>query len=213
MFAKRNLVVKRAFKRSDTGVIGAATGAASQREPRPMNSFSALLAALALLTPMTTGERAGHAPREESRPAMSLQPLEPPFSVLPQVQNQVRIERRVIIRIAPSPPAAREQMLARLPRREMTTSFQEVELGTCIPIQAIGGVAPVQRNRLLLFMRDRRVLSAALDRACDAQAFYSGFYVERNEDGMLCVNRDMLQSRAGTSCEVSQLNRLVAVRD
>lgn len=213
MFAKRNLGVKRAFKRSDTGVIGAATEAASQREPRPMNSLSALLAALALLTPMTIGERAGHAPPEESRPAMSLQPSQPTFSVLPQTQYQVRIEQRVIIRIAPSPPAAREQMLARLPRREMSTSFQEVELGSCVPIQAIGGVAPVQQNRLLLFMRDRRVLSAALDRTCDAQAFYSGFYIERNDDGMLCVNRDMLKSRAGTSCEVAQLNRLVAVRD
>jgi len=178
-----------------------------------MNSLSVLLAAFVLLAPMTGGNRAGHAPREESRPAMSLQSPQPTFSVLPQTQQQVRIEQRVIIRIAPSPRATREEMLSRLPRREMDTSFAEVELGTCVPVQAIAGVAPVQPNRLLLFMRDRRVLSAALDRACDAQAFYSGFYVERNDDGMLCVNRDMLKSRAGTSCEVAQLNRLVAVRD
>lgn len=178
-----------------------------------MNSFTFLLAALALLAPMTASERAGHAPREESRPAMSLQPYQPPLSPLPQPQYQVRIEQRVVIRIAPSPRATREEMLSRLPRREMETSFQEVELGSCVPIEKITGVAPVQQNRLLLFMRDRRVLSAALDRACDAQAFYSGFYVERNDDGMLCVKRDMLKSRAGTSCEVAQLSRLVAVRD
>jgi hypothetical protein len=95
----------------------------------------------------------------------------------------------------------------------METSYQEVEQGSCVPIGSIAGVAPVQSNRLLLFMRDRQVLSAALDKACDAQAFYSGFYVERSEDGMLCKGRDMLQSRAGTSCEVAQFNRLVAIRD
>lgn len=183
-----------------------------------MNSFTALLASLALFLPVTAGEKAEHAPREESRPAMSLQPPQQTFSifdrsVVPQTQNQVRIEQRVIIRIAPSPPAAREKLLSRLPRREMETSFEEVEAGTCVPIQAIAGVAPVQPNRLLLFMRDRRVLSVALERACDAQAFYSGFYVERNKDGMLCAKRDVLQSRAGATCEVTQLSRLVAVRD
>jgi len=184
-----------------------------------MNSFSVLLAAFALLSPVAASdllpgsETARHAPREESRPAMSFQVPRAPMSIVPQPQYQVRIEQRVIIRIAPSPRATREEMLARLPKREMNTSFQEVELGSCVPIEKIAGVAPVQQNRLLLFMRDRRVLSAALDRACDAQAFYSGFYVERNDDGMLCVKRDTLKSRAGTSCEVSQLNRLVAVRD
>lgn len=184
-----------------------------------MNSFSVFLAAFALLSPMAGSDRGPasettrHAPRQESRPAMSFQPPQPPISIIPQSQHQVRIEQRVVIRIAPSPRATREEMLSRLPKREMDTSFQEVELGSCVPIERIAGVAPVQQNRLLLFMRDRRVLSVALDRACDAQAFYSGFYVERNDDGMLCVKRDMLKSRAGTSCEVAQLNRLVAVRD
>ena len=62
-------------------------------------------------------------------------------------------------------------------------------------------------------MRDRRVLSASLERACNAAEFYSGFYVERQPDGALCSRRDWLQSRAGASCQVTQLNRLVAVRD
>ena len=58
-------------------------------------------------------------------------------------------------------------------------------------------------------MHDRRVLSAALDRACTAADFYAGFYVERSEDGQLCSRRDLLQSRAGASCRVTRLNRLV----
>lgn len=183
-----------------------------------MNSFTALLASLAMVVPVTASEKAQHAPREEAVRPMSVQPAQQPFSVfgrsaLPETQNQVRIEQRVIIRIAPSPPAARERLLSRLPRREMETSFEEADSSTCVPIQSITGVAPAQSNRLLLFMRDRRVLSAALNRACDAQAFYSGFYVERNDDGMLCAKRDVLQSRAGSTCEVAQISRLVAVRD
>lgn len=163
-------------------------------------------------------EKAHHARSDKVVPRVSLDRSQTVFSIFersiqPQTQNQVRIEQRVIVRIAPSSPAARQESLARLPRREMETSFQEVETDKCVPIQAIAGVAPVQQNRLLLFMRDHRVLTAALDRTCDAQAFYSGFYVERSEDGMLCSGREMLQSRAGTSCEVSRFNRLVAIRD
>ena len=139
-----------------------------------MNSFPFLFAAFALLAPITAGDRAGHAPREESRPAMSLQQREAPFSPLPQTQYQVRIEQRVVIRIAPSPRATREEMLSRLPRRDMDTSYQEVELGSCVPLDKIAGVAPVQQNRLLLFMRDRRVLSAALGWPADSFAFEGG---------------------------------------
>ena len=83
-----------------------------------------------------------------------------------------------------------------------------------IAIANIAGVEPApEQNRLLLFMRDRRILSAALERACNARDYYSGFYIERSEDGQLCARRDLLQSRAGASCKVAQLNRLIAVRD
>jgi hypothetical protein len=187
-----------------------------------MTIFSALFVQLALLAPGN-----GEAQRAPERwhqfgvaeaPVVSLGRVREPFSILhtsilPQWQNQVRIEQRVTIRIAPSPRATREEILARLPRRPMETRYEEVATERCVPVQGIAGVAPVQQNRLLLFMRDRRVLSAALERACDAQAFYSGFYVERNDDGMLCTGRDKLQSRAGASCEVAQFNRLVAIRE
>jgi hypothetical protein len=189
-----------------------------------MNTFVALLASAVLLAPalvgaLQDGETASHSAPKAEAPRLGFQQQMPePFREFedgfrPQVQEQVRIERRVIVRIAPSPPSAREEMLARLPRREMPTRYQEEELDGCVPVESIAGSTPVQENRLLLFMRDRRILSAALERTCSAQAFYSGFYVERNEDGMLCSGRDRLQSRAGASCEVSRLNRLVAVRD
>ncbi|MXP40977.1 hypothetical protein GRI75_04875 [Altererythrobacter soli] len=189
-----------------------------------MNTFAVFLASATLLAPalfgaLKDGETAAHSVPKAETPSLGFQQQMPePFRKFedgfrPQVQEQVRIERRVIIRIAPSPPSAREEMLSRLPRREMAKRYQEEELDGCVPVESIAGSAPLPENRLLLFMRDRRVLSASLERACSAQAFYSGFYVERNGDGMLCSGRDRLQSRAGASCEVARLNRLVAVRD
>lgn len=161
-----------------------------------MNSVFAFLAPLVALLPVIAGERQSAVPEEETA-------------------RQVRIEERVIIRIAPSSPASSQRMLSLLPRRPAArTTFQEEKLDErCIPVAAIAGVRPAEQNRLLLFMRDRRILTAALERACSAEDFYSGFYVERQEDGQLCSRRDRLQSRSGASCRVAQLNRLVAVRD
>lgn len=158
-----------------------------------MNSVLAFLSPLMLLLPVIVGERPPAAPEEE-------------------VVQQVRIEERVIIRIAPSRPASGERM-ALVPAGDRA-SFREEKLDGCIPVTAIAGVQPAPaQNRLLLFMRDRRVLSAALERACRPEDFYAGFYVERSKDGQLCSHREKLQSRAGASCRVAQLNRLVVVRD
>ena len=186
-----------------------------------MNRLAAFLTPLALLLPVALSQAAAPAddaaraaPADEKSPLGFADAPVTPLRLLeearrPQVENQVRIEQRVIIRIAPSTPQRVEQSLAQLNRR--TNRFEEVRLGECIPINMIAAVAP-QENRLLLFMRDRRILSAALERSCNPEDFYSGFYIER-QDGQLCERRDRLQSRAGASCRVTRLNRLVAARD
>lgn len=138
----------------------------------------------------------------------------PPFRVLeearrPDTLGQVRIRQRVVIRISPSPPDARERMSALQPRAA-NQSYREVPHADCVNVEDIAGVQPTQDNRLLLFMRNRQVLAASLDRSCSARAFYSGFYVERSEDGRLCIARDQLQSRAGASCAVEELTQLVS---
>jgi hypothetical protein len=191
-----------------------------------MNSLFALLSPLALLLPAVAAElpgspavseEAAHAAPEREKPATGFDSVAAePFRVLrearrPPLQNQVRIEERVIIRIAPSTQRAREQTMARLARE--ASDFREVKTDDCVPIGSIAAVYPSEQNRLLLFMRDRRVLSASLERACNAQDFYSGFYVERSDDGQLCSRRDRLQSRAGANCRMTQINRLVAERD
>ena len=53
-------------------------------------------------------------------------------------------------------------------------------------------------SKLILFMRDQRIVSATLDKTCRARDFYSGFYMARSGDGMLCTNRDTLQSRTAS---------------
>ena len=193
-----------------------------------MHALVVILSPLALLLPAAAGELPARrddgavgeaAERADVPKGFESLPSEP-FEVLqearrPQEFGQVRIEQRVIVRISPSSPAAREQMMADLRRRSPSpTSYEEEKLKGCIAISGIIGVEPAPaQNRLLLFMRDRRILSAALERACNPRDYYSGFYIERSEDGQLCAKRDLLQSRAGASCKVAQLNRLVAVRD
>jgi hypothetical protein len=127
--------------------------------------------------------------------------------------GQVRIEQRVVIRIAPRPQASRQELLAQLPRGEVATRLEERPMGQCVAIGRIAGVGTSNNNRLILFMSDRRIVSARLEKACKPEDFYSGFYVERNEDGRLCVKRDELQSRAGAKCGVDTFRELVAVRD
>jgi hypothetical protein len=76
---------------------------------------------------------------------------------------------------------------------------------------AIAGVQSAQGNRLLLFMRDQHIISAVLEKACRARDFYSGFYIERSPDGLICVNRDKLQSRSGSNCRIAKLRALIAL--
>ena len=145
-----------------------------------MNSFAFLLTPLAVLLPIAAVDLPGsraveddvahQSSRPDASPApMSIAPLQP-LQILEDarrpVEGQVRIEQRVIIRIAPSTPQNFERSLAELNRR--ASSYEEVRLDGCIPINLIAAVYP-RENRLLLIMRDRRVLSAALERSCSPQ--------------------------------------------
>lgn len=124
-------------------------------------------------------------------------------------QNQVRIEQRVTIRIAPLTNSPRRSMVPAAPSVNLR-DYDERDAGKCIPLGAIRGVQSISDDRLLLYLRDRRVLSLRLRKSCRAQDFYSGFYVEPRPDGMLCVERDILRSRTGANCELREINRLVA---
>ena len=128
------------------------------------------------------------------------------------VANQVRIEQRVILRISPQPGRARRDFLSDLPPQALAPRLVERPFGKCLKAGEIVGVAD-RGSRLLMFMRNRQIISAELEDACSPRDFYLGFYVEKNSDGMLCVDRDRLLSRAGAKCRISNLSRLIAVAD
>jgi len=132
----------------------------------------------------------------------------------PAEAAQVRIEQSITIRITPRPPRTDEQLLASLPQGARPTAhIEERKIGSCVAAQGIVGVQTGQDNKLLLFMRDRRIISVALEKACSSRDFYSGFYIERQEDGQLCAKRDKIHSRSGSKCQLKQFRQLVAVRD
>ncbi|WP_374405889.1 hypothetical protein [Pelagerythrobacter sp.] len=129
------------------------------------------------------------------------------------VQHQVRIEQRVIIRVAPHRTSPREPNLSSLAEVRPSRIRPAERETECLPVAAIGAVQPARDNRLMLYMRDRRMFAVELERSCSARDFYSGFYLERRSDGMMCADRDRLQSRTGSRCTISALNQMVAERD
>ena len=178
-----------------------------------MTSPAVLFAPLMLLfaPPLPAGGQDAHLlPRAEQRDAPGADRAAPGWLAIEAArsvpaQAQVRIEQRVIIRIGPRSDSGRQNMSSFVaPRAAPRRRVVEREAGECLPVAAIGAVQP---------SRDRRVYAARLERPCFARDFYSGFYVERNSDGMLCGDRDKLQSRNGVKCEVQKLHRLVAERD
>ena len=200
-----------------------------------MSLASVLLAPLALLFPGLAGQeraqepvgvQAGVAdsgaglvevmpmplrPRETARPARWPVLME---AFRAQSQAQVRIEPRMTIRIAPRgamPPHA--DPLFDLPDRETGPHFTERHFAKCMPLAGIAGVQIGGRSDLILFLRDRRMVRAQLERSCRARDFYSGFYVERSPDGRLCVDRDTLLSRSGVNCKLTRFRQLVEVDD
>ena len=194
-----------------------------------MPGMLALAAPFALLAPLlAAGSSAGIANGEPAPRAQGhkLPPVETigEQSVAPrldplnawhrtEIARQVRIEQRVIIRIQPAPRPPRQSMLAELPTRQRVQQFEERQIGNCLTVSGIAGVQTDSGNRLLLFLRDQRIITLNLEKACRARDFYSGFYVERNADGQLCIDRDKLLSRNGAQCEIDRMRQLVAIAE
>lgn len=130
--------------------------------------------------------------------------------------EQVRVEQRVTIRISP-----RAAPMPMMPSAFMDSSeldaggshIVERKMGKCLALSAIAGVSPGPKNKLVLLLRDSRVVSASLDKSCTGRDFYSGFLVARNADGMVCTGRDELLARSGSKCKVNGFKQLIEVDD
>ncbi|WP_084278922.1 hypothetical protein [Novosphingobium sp. B1] len=121
--------------------------------------------------------------------------------------NQVRIEQRMIIRIAPRMPGQMFAMPPGPPQQQLR--FYERKTDKCLPVANIAGVQIESQGRLILVTRSRKLIGASLDKSCHARDFYSGFYVERSTDGQLCAGRDTIHSRAGANCAITRMRELV----
>ncbi len=134
-----------------------------------------------------------------------------PLPIAASRAQQVSIEQRITIRInpraAPMPNVA--TLVAQSADAGAEPRFIERKSGKCLPLGAIGGVQPLSDDRLLLMLRDNRMFTARLAKGCKAREFYSGFIVKRNIDGQVCIGRDELLSRSGTSCQVSGFRQLI----
>lgn len=182
-----------------------------------MHAALALLAPLALLVPTLGADRAVEPdadllPRPAPVEAAAAEAFDAAHPEQAPIVNQVRIEQRVTIRIAPRDPSIRPSMLAEMAPASAPSRIAERKMGKCVPVSGIAAVQP-DAGRLLLFMRDQRLVAASLEKACSARDFYKGFYLERTGDGLLCIKRDKLHSRAGASCELSKMRQLVATDD
>lgn len=193
-----------------------------------MPSLPIMLAPFALLLPLSmqfgdhradagdVGETTYHQANEGERKISPL-PLSreaPAWSPLfdgiePETGQQVRIDRRVILRISPAPAPERNR---RNPNADAPQSppvrIVERPMGDCIESAKVGGVAD-RGDYLLMFLRDRRTVAARLEKGCSPRDFYRGFYMERSEDGKICIRRDRLMSRSGAKCQVAQFRELV----
>lgn len=128
----------------------------------------------------------------------------------PETAWQVRIDQRMTIRVAPraAMPVGRD-MFATLPKALSGPRYSERKIGNCLPAALVVGVEPNGPNNLILFLRDRRMVNAQLERTCLANSFYSGFYLSRSTDGKLCVNRDTLLSRSGSACKLLRIRQVI----
>ena len=190
-----------------------------------MTSLPILLAPLALLLPFGWYADSTSAPDGDTVPVMQqvrdadARIADAPVSkgaadwshilhgIVPPVANQVRIQRRVIIRISPARSAPRNTLTATQPS-ERPVRIVERDAGNCIESARIGAIAD-RGDKLLLFMRDRRTIAARLEKGCSPRDFYKGAYMESSQDGRMCVSRDRLMSRAGAKCQVAKFTELV----
>tara|TARA_R110000787_G_scaffold26080_6_gene73105 strand:+ start:32887 stop:33393 length:507 start_codon:yes stop_codon:yes gene_type:complete len=132
-------------------------------------------------------------------------------SARPRAYAQVRIEKRVIIRVPrqrPSSLAPRADFSQEIPQQ----TYKEKKIGKCLPMDNILGVQMFADQYLDLLTRDRKRIRAQLEENCPSRSFYSGFYMEKSGDGKICAGRDILHSRTGAKCEIERFRELVPRR-
>lgn len=124
---------------------------------------------------------------------------------------QVIIRERMVIRI-PRIDSPREPPRPRYrPAPAPPPAWREQKAAKCVPMDSIVAAAMIEGG-VDLETTDGRRLRARLDDDCPTLAFYSGFYLRRTSDNMICAGRDALRSRSGARCEIAEFRALVPRR-
>lgn len=128
---------------------------------------------------------------------------------------QVRVQKRVIVRIPnPRPPRATSfsQRSSLLKKPKATVSFKEKKIGKCLWVNKLAAARPGsgKKQNLELVTKSGGVIRAYLGDGCRAREFYAGAYMEKAEDGRLCIDRDIIHARSGSKCEIDKFRLLVA---
>jgi hypothetical protein len=117
---------------------------------------------------------------------------------------QMTIEQRVIIRV----PMAKKGRAPAHIAPQAGRAWKEKKGPRCIALRSIRSASVVVDNGVDLLLADNHRYRARLERGCNSNGFYSGFYVEPDGDGSLCSGRDELQARSGLTCIIGSFRRL-----
>jgi hypothetical protein len=105
-----------------------------------------------------------------------------------------------------------DEIILRVPLQSRPTApdvtWVEHKGARCIPIGDIRHALMSGPAQLDFIMADHSRVRAHLDDDCPALDFYSGFYLQPQDD-RLCAGRDAVLSRMGGSCGIDSLKRLV----
>ena len=112
----------------------------------------------------------------------------------------------------------RERLVIRIPRLPLPTrrtvapvvEWEEKRAPKCVPADLLASAAISPSGDVDLVATDGRRLRAELADNCPTLNFYTGFYLKRAADGMVCAKRDALRSRSGARCEIDRFRTLVA---
>jgi hypothetical protein len=118
---------------------------------------------------------------------------------------QLTIHQRIVIRIPRLD--ARPPMPMPEPMR-----WSEKKGPKCVPMDTLGGAMVTSADSIDLLTTEGDRIRARLGDDCPALDFYSGLYLKRTADGMLCAKRDVLRSRSGSACAITGFKRLRARR-
>ena len=78
----------------------------------------------------------------------------------------------------------------------------------CVPMDTLDGAMVTSADSIDLLTTEGERLRAHLGDDCPSLDFYTGLYLKRTADGMLCAKRDVLRSRSGGACPITGFKRL-----